>query len=150
MLIEKRLESLAERMGLTVFKVEQSLNAANVESDFLQPATLPIFMIALPTTCQMEIGQNFIYDLWSVKVYFAFHQDQLFEILETARNYARSFVWQWNLEANGYDENISRATETTALKIFDANLSGIELTFQIKLRSNFERCPCKSMPLCAD
>jgi hypothetical protein len=150
MLIEKRLESLAERMGLTVFKVEQSLNLANVETDFLQPATLPIFMVAMPTTCQMDIGQNFIYDVWSVKVRFLFHQNQLFDILETARNYARSFIWQWNIESNGFDENITRASETIELNFSDANLSGIELNFQIKLRSSFERCPCKSNNLCAD
>jgi len=148
MLIEKRLENLAERMGLTVFKVEQSLNLANVETDFLQPAILPIFMVVMPTSCQMDIGQNFIYDVWSVKVRFLFHQNQLFDILETARNYARSYIWQWNIEANGFDENISRANETVELNFSDANLSGIELSFQVKMRSNFERCPCKSNKSC--
>ncbi len=144
MLIEKKLENLAERMGLTVFTVEQSLDLANVESDFLQPTELPIFMVAMPTTCEIQVGQTFITDVFSVRVRFMFHQFQLFDLLETARNYARSFVWNLNIESADNGMAIGTANETIILNFTDANLSGIELSFQIKQRSNFERCPCKS------
>jgi len=144
MLIEKRLEDLAERMGLTVFTVEHSLDLANVESDFLQPAELPIFMLATTTTCEIQVGQTFITDVYSVRVRFLFHQFQLFDLLETSRNFARSYIWNWNVESADSGIAIGTANETIILNFTDANLSGIEISFQIKQRSNFEKCPCKA------